>query len=126
MQNVSGVEYDLVKQQSELNKARHESIEADKDLVNDMQIANRDAVGVMQATQIGNHINSEVLAQLVKMREEAATADEMEALLRKEELEKEALNKALREADKQRRQESLSRMREEAAKSPNYEDYLAE
>ena len=95
----TGYKYGLTKQTSALATARMNSVESDKATVKNLQDANGQAEGQMQAAQIGNQINSEVVGQLVKMREEQAMAAQMEAEKRKVELEEEAARKAAVDAE---------------------------
>ena len=93
---------ELSNAQSDLVTRRMESVEADREALERMQDANANAEGEMQATQIGNHINSEVAAQILKMRMEQAA----EAQAR---LEKEGLDEALQALEAARIQQDLDR-----------------
>ncbi len=75
----------LSKAQSELVTRRMDSVETDRSSLTRLQNANANAQGQMEAAQIGNHINSEMVGQLVKMRQEQASVEQAR-------LEKEALS----------------------------------
>ena len=70
---------ELSNAQSELATKRMDSIETDRDNLQQLQNANANAAGEMEAAQIGNHINSEMVGQMVKMRQEQAAESQIQA-----------------------------------------------
>lgn len=102
---------ELSKAQSELVTKRMDSVATDRVSLQKMQEANAGAEGEMQAAQIGNHINSEMVGQLIKMRQEQAAESQIQAekdaltesLQAQEEAKKLALLKADAAAAEQRR-----------------------
>lgn len=99
------------KASSELNRARMESIERDTENVGKLQDANSSAEGAMEASQVGNQIDSEILGQLVKMRQESAMAAQIAAEAQAAALEQEALNKAAEKEHQRRMQESIDSLK---------------
>ena len=98
---------EISKSEGELVTKRMDSIEADRENLEKMQEANANAEGEMQAAQIGNHINSEVVGQMVKMRQEQAAEAQMRA-------EKEAIDESIK-AEEQARRVALLKAEQDAA-----------
>jgi P-type conjugative transfer protein TrbJ len=117
LERVTQTKIETVKSQSDLAVARKQSVEVDKSALQRLQNANSNASGAMQAAQIGNHIDSEILAQLIKMREESATESEIEAQEKAVELEEEEARKAWLEDQKKRSDQSLQLYKQSLRKS---------
>lgn len=107
LEEISGEKIQTLEKQSQVSQKRIESIEQDKNLIGELQNANNSSTGQMQATQVGNHINAEVLAQLVKMRQEAAVESQIEAQKEALSFEEEEAQKALIEIHRLQTSESV-------------------
>jgi len=69
----------LTQVKSALTQVRANSIQSDQQSIAKLQTANSDAEGAMQAAQVGNQINSEVAAQILKLRKEQSDLSQLEA-----------------------------------------------
>jgi len=103
---------EIFEKQSRLTENKMVSIEADKQSLSRLQSANQNATGHMQAAQVGNHINTEIVAQIIKMRQEQATQAQIDNEQRAIDNEKEAAKAAMLlksfETNQARRQERRS------------------
>lgn len=104
---------ELTKSLSQLNEKRQTSITQDKVVLENLTAANSSAVGQMQAAQIGNHINSEVVAQLLKIRQEQAMESEIIAQEKALALEQEEARKAWLADHSERSKESIQKIKDQ-------------